>query len=132
AYGEGDTEAGFDDFARAIAGSLIDACQWHQRPQPELAVHPGRTIVGPSALALYRVGAVKEIPGVRRYVSVDGGMADNIRPALYGARYTAALANRSGAGPTAPVTIAGKYCESGDLLLEGIELPELAPGDLLA
>jgi len=132
AYGEGEAEANFDAWAKAIAGSLIDACQRHQLPLPELAVEPGRTIVGPSAVALYRVGAIKEIPGVRRYVSVDGGMADNIRPTLYGARYTADLANRAESGPTAPVTIAGKYCESGDLLIERIELPELVPGDLLA
>jgi diaminopimelate decarboxylase len=84
-------------------------------------------------VALYRVGARKAIPGVRTYVSVDGGMADNIRPSLYGAKYTAALANRDGgAEPVERVTIAGKYCESGDLLVEDIDLPRLAPGDLLA
>ncbi len=85
-------------------------------------------------MALYTVGAIKDIPGVRRYVSVDGGMADNIRPALYGAAYTARLANRA-ADPRAPaerVKIAGKYCESGDVVIRNIALPPLAPGDLLA
>ncbi|HET7093797.1 MAG TPA: diaminopimelate decarboxylase, partial [Thermomicrobiales bacterium] len=93
---------------------------------------PGRTIVGQAGVALYRVGAIKDIPGVRRYVSVDGGMADNIRPALYEARYTAELANRPHRGDPERVTIAGKYCESGDILIDAIALPRLFPGDLLA
>ena len=109
----------------------------HGLPPPHLAVEPGRSIVGPAGVALYTVGAVKEIPGVRRYVSVDGGMADNIRPALYGAAYTAALADRFGPAAGSPaaaerVTIAGKYCESGDVLIRDIALPPLQPGDLLA
>lgn len=132
AYGEGDPEAGIDEWAKVIADSLIDACNRHDLPLPELAVEPGRSIVGPSAVALYRVGATKDIPGVRRYVSVDGGMADNIRPSLYGAHYTAAIANRAESGPKQRVTIAGKYCESGDILIQDVELPELNPGDLLA
>ena len=82
-------------------------------------------------MALYSVGSRKTVPGVRTYVSVDGGMADNIRPALYGARYAAALANRSPVGePLETVTIAGKYCESGDVLIDNASLPELDAGDL--
>jgi diaminopimelate decarboxylase len=122
----------FDEWAMVLAGALTSACQRHGLPLPELAVEPGRSIVGPAAVALYRVGAIKEIAGVRHYVSVDGGMADNIRPALYGARYTAEVANRAATGPTRRVTIAGKYCESGDILIEEIDLPELATGDILA
>ena len=100
---------------------------------PELIVEPGRAIVGPAGVAVYEVGARKEIPGSRTYVSVDGGMSDNIRPSLYGARYSADLVNRDGAGePRETVTIAGKYCESGDVLIDGISLPVLAAGDLLA
>jgi diaminopimelate decarboxylase len=83
-------------------------------------------------VALYRVGAIKDIPGVRKYISVDGGMADNIRPTLYGARYAVAVANREPSGPLEQVTIAGKYCESGDVLVTDVELPRLAPGDLVA
>jgi diaminopimelate decarboxylase len=132
AYTERDAEANVDDWANVIADSLTDSCTRRLLPLPELAVEPGRTIVGSAAVALYRVGAIKDIPGVRHYVSVDGGMADNIRPSLYGARYTAAVANRAGSGPDATVTIAGKYCESGDILIEDIELPELRSGDLLA
>jgi diaminopimelate decarboxylase len=100
---------------------------------PALAVEPGRAIVGPAGATLYRVGTVKRIPGVRTYVSVDGGMSDNIRPALYGARYEAFLANRMSSPPGPPVTVAGKHCESGDLLVADVHLPaDVAPGDLLA
>jgi diaminopimelate decarboxylase len=99
---------------------------------PALYVEPGRAIVGSTAVTVYRVGTVKKIPGVRTYVSVDGGMSDNIRPALYGARYEAFLANRmeSPAGPR--VTVSGKHCESGDVLIKDVHLPDdVAPGDLL-
>ncbi|MCH7511365.1 MAG: diaminopimelate decarboxylase, partial [Chloroflexi bacterium] len=82
--------------------------------------------------ALYTVGARKELAGVRTYVSVDGGMADNIRPALYEARYEALVANRAAEPPAERVTIAGKYCESGDVLIKDIELPKLWAGDVLA
>jgi diaminopimelate decarboxylase len=84
-------------------------------------------------VALYSIGSRKMVPGIRTYVSIDGGMADNIRPALYGARYAATLANRDPAGePLKRVTIAGKYCESGDVLIDNVSLPELDTGDLLA
>jgi diaminopimelate decarboxylase len=132
AYTEGEEEATFDQWASVAGSTLTDTCARHDLPLPELAVEPGRSIVGPAAIALYRVGAIKDLPGVRRYVAVDGGMADNIRPSLYGARYTAALANRAEGGPRERVTIAGKYCESGDVLIEDIDLPALHPGDLLA
>jgi diaminopimelate decarboxylase len=85
-----------------------------------------------AGVAVYTLGARKVIPGVRTYVSVDGGMADNIRPALYGAGYTAELVNRPATEDLQRVTIAGKYCESGDVLIERVELPSFAPGDLLA
>jgi len=83
-------------------------------------------------MALYSVGARKEIPGVRTYVAVDGGMADNIRPALYGAAYEALVANRLEGEPQERVTIAGKFCESGDILIRDADLPRLWAGDLLA
>lgn len=101
-------------------------------PWPRLIIEPGRSIVGPAGVALYTVGASKDIPGVRKYVAVDGGMADNIRPAIYGSRYEAVVANRMTATAEETVTIAGKYCESGDILIRDIALPRLAPGDLLA
>src|SRR5439155_11054945 len=119
-------------YAQVVADSLIKACQAHGLPLPHLILEPGRSMVARAGVALYRVGAVKDIPGVRKYVSVDGGMADNIRPALYGARYEAAVANRMDAPPSETVTIAGKYCESGDVLITDAHLPALRPGDLLA
>lgn len=125
-------EAAVEAWAAAAAETLRQGCGRFGLPPPELVVEPGRAIVGPAGVALYRVGARKAIPGVRTYVSVDGGMADNIRPSLYGARYSAALANRLGEGAPERVTIAGKYCESGDVLIEEIELPVLRRGDLLA
>jgi diaminopimelate decarboxylase len=100
---------------------------------PRLLVEPGRAIAGPSGVTIYRVGTVKRIPGVRTYVAVDGGMSDNPRHALYGARYEALLAERAGAPATARVTIAGKHCESGDVVTRDVRLPsDVAPGDLLA
>jgi len=100
---------------------------------PILSVEPGRSIVGNSMLTLYRVGVVKEIPGVRTYVSVDGGMSDNIRPMLYGARYSALLANKANEASDKVVTVAGSHCESGDVLLRDVALPSsVGRGDLLA
>jgi diaminopimelate decarboxylase len=99
---------------------------------PRVALEPGRAIVGAATVTLYRVGTVKRIPGVRTYVSVDGGMSDNIRPALYGARYEASLANRMDASPGPRVTVVGKHCESGDVLIKDVHLPDdIAPGDLV-
>jgi diaminopimelate decarboxylase len=97
-----------------------------------LLFEPGRTLVAGAAVALYTVGAIKRIPGGRTYVSVDGGMGDNIRPALYGARYTARVANRANNAPTRRVAIAGRYCEQGDILIEDAALPEIAIGDCIA
>jgi len=122
-----------DEWAKAAAEAIERGCQDHDFPPPELIVEPGRAIIGPAGVALYSVGSRKTVPGVRTYVSVDGGMADNIRPALYGARYAAALANRDATGePMQTVTIAGKYCESGDVLIDNASLPDLEAGDLLA
>jgi diaminopimelate decarboxylase len=122
-----------DEWAKAAAEAIERGCQDHGFPPPELVVEPGRAIIGPAGVALYSVGSRKTVPGVRTYVSVDGGMADNIRPALYGARYAVALANRDSMGePLQTVTIAGKYCESGDVLIDDASLPELNAGDLLA
>jgi len=95
-------------------------------------LEPGRSIVGQAGLTLYTVGSIKEIPPARKYVSVDGGMADNIRPALYRADYQAVVANRADAPPTQTVTISGKYCESGDILIEAVDLPGVEPGDIIA
>ena len=98
---------------------------------PRLVVEPGRSIAGPAGVALYTVGSIKDIPGVRRYVAVDGGMGDNIRPKLYGARYEAFLASDPEAAADRVVTIAGKYCETTDVLVTDAALPEVRTGDLV-
>ena len=120
------------DYAEVIVTTVNEKCREHIIGLPKLVIEPGRAIVGRAGVALYEVGVVKDIPGVRRYVSVDGGMADNIRPALYGARYEAVLASKMNDNATRKVTIAGKFCESGDILVQDIELPEIAAGDILA
>jgi diaminopimelate decarboxylase len=98
---------------------------------PQLVVEPGRSIAGPAGVALYTVGAIKDIPGVRRYVAIDGGMGDNIRPKLYGARYEVVLASDPDGPAAATVTVAGKYCESTDVLVSDVPLPALTTGDVL-
>lgn len=130
-YLEGMPEMDIAEWMGSTADALERSCALAGMPQPALVFEPGRWIVGPAGVALYRVGSRRDIDGVRSYVSVDGGMADNIRPTLYDATYTAELANRQGAG-SETVTIAGKYCESGDVLIRDIDLPKLEPGDLLA
>ncbi|MEE9366105.1 MAG: diaminopimelate decarboxylase [Dehalococcoidales bacterium] len=120
------------DYAEVIVTTVNEKCREHNLGLPKLVIEPGRAIVGRAGVALYEVGVVKDIPGVRRYVSVDGGMADNIRPALYGARYEAVLASKMNDKATRKVTIAGKFCESADILIKDIELPEIAAGDILA
>jgi diaminopimelate decarboxylase len=100
-------------------------------PVPRILVEPGRSLVGNAGVTVYRIGTIKEIPGVRTYVAVDGGMSDNLRPMLYGARYDATLANRPDAPATQTATIAGMHCESGDILIREVELAEPRVGDLL-
>ena len=119
-------------YAEAITARLTAKCKELKLDPPELLIEPGRSMVGQSGVALYTVGAVKEVPGVRTFVCVDGGMGDNIRPAIYEAKYEALVANKIGEKDTKKVTIAGKYCESGDILIRDIELPEMASGDILA
>jgi diaminopimelate decarboxylase len=109
----------------AVASGFGDAL-------PAITIEPGRSIVGPAGVALYRVGSVKEIPGVRTYAAVDGGMADNIRPTTYGAVYSALLANRANEPASSTVAIAGKYCESGDVLIREAKVPLPRIGDLVA
>ena len=100
-------------------------------PAPRILVEPGRSLVGNAGVTAYRVGTVKEIPGVRTYVAVDGGMSDNLRPMLYGARYEALIANRAADMPDTPVTVAGMHCESGDVLVRDAELATPGVGDVL-
>ena len=121
-----------DAYAAMVVDAVSAARERYNLPPLLLFVEPGRSMVARAGVALYTVGSTKEIPDVRRYVSIDGGMADNIRPAMYDARYEALVANRPEEAPAEPVTIAGKYCESGDILIRDIALPSLQPGDILA
>jgi diaminopimelate decarboxylase len=119
-------------YAEVIASKVISKCQQLKLALPRLTVEPGRSIVGAAGVALYKVGVVKDIPGVRCYVSVDGGMGDNIRPALYGSKYEAVVANKMLAKEAKEITIAGKFCESGDILIRDIALPPVSAGDIIA
>jgi diaminopimelate decarboxylase len=119
-------------YAQAVTDGVIDGCQKYGLDRPRLIIEPGRSMVAQAGVALYTVGVVKDIPGVRCYVSVDGGMADNIRPALYQAELEAVIANRMKNKMDGKFTIAGRYCESGDILIRDIELPQPVAGDIIA
>lgn len=131
-YQQEDNPPSIETFVKTVSGAVQEAAEQENYPLPELLLEPGRSIVGEAGLTLYRVGVIKDIPGIRCFVAVDGGMMDNIRPALYQARYAAILANKAGQKPVNKVTIAGKACESGDLLIEDLYLPAVEKGDILA
>jgi diaminopimelate decarboxylase len=120
------------DYAEVITSLVKDKCRELKLSMPRLIVEPGRAIVAQPCVALYTVGVVKDIPDIRCYVSVDGGMADNIRHALYRARHEAIVANKALEKAGRAVTVAGKFCESGDILIRDIDLPPLSAGDILA
>ena len=119
-------------YAEAVSQALHAACEDHGLPIPEVHIEPGRSIVGRAGLALYSVVSRKEIPGTRAYLAVDGGMADNVRPAMYDSQYRALAAERVFAPCDQTVTVAGKFCESGDILVRDAALPELRIGELIA
>jgi diaminopimelate decarboxylase len=121
-----------DRYGTAVLEAVDEACARHGLDRPRLIVEPGRAIVGPSTITLYEVGTVKPLPGLTTWVSVDGGMSDNIRPALYEAVHEVTLAGRVSDAEPRAVTIVGKHCESGDLVREHVPLPgDLAVGDLV-
>lgn len=120
------------EYAESITSYLKAQLEARNLGRPRLIIEPGRATVGRAGVALYTVGARKTIPDVRTYVSVDGGMADNIRPALYDSQYEVAVANRLNDAPEEKITLAGKYCESGDILARDVTLPVLRAGDLIA
>jgi len=123
---------GIADYAEAITTRMISLTTDLNLTRPKLIIEPGRAIVAQAGVALYTVGSIKEIPGVRRYVCVDGGMGDNIRPTLYEARYEVLVANKANDNESTRVTIAGKYCESGDILARDVSLAPVSPGDIIA
>lgn len=127
-YNEDDDPITAQEFISQIGDELKKQCD----DVPEIWIEPGRSIVGPAGYTLYTIGSRKDIPNHQSYVSVDGGMGDNIRPALYQAKYEAVVANKMGQTEIESAHIAGKYCESGDILIEDQALPETKPGDILA
>ncbi|MEW5921864.1 MAG: diaminopimelate decarboxylase [Bacillota bacterium] len=131
-YRSSDNPPSIEAFVANLATAVTQAAEEEEFPLPELLLEPGRSICGEAGITLYRIGVIKEVPGIRRYVSVDGGMMDNIRPALYGAGYEAILANKADREGVGTVTIAGKACESGDILIDESFLPPVEKGDLLA
>ncbi|MGN6428905.1 MAG: diaminopimelate decarboxylase family protein, partial [Leifsonia sp.] len=142
AYTAADDPAPIGELAQRIAETVAAGCEELGIPLPVVAFEPGRSIIGTAGLTLYTVGTTKDVlvsyqddaeTAVRRYVSVDGGMSDNARPALYEAQYSARIANRVSDAEPALVRVAGKHCESGDIVVDADYLPgDVAPGDLLA
>ena len=130
-YTRGDDPPTPRQFVETLLGALDAGAARRGLRVPLLVVEPGRSIAGPAGVALYTVGSIKDLPGVRRYVAVDGGMGDNIRPKLYGARYEAFLASDPDGSPDGVVTIAGKYCESTDVLVTDARLPTLRTADVI-
>ena len=131
-YTEKDHPLPYSDFMKPVSATVKRLCSQLNFPVPKVMIEPGRAIVGPAGMTLYTVGSVKEIPGIRTYVSVDGGMGDNPRYILYGAEYEAVVANKASLEKTATMTLAGKYCESGDLIGENMPIQPVEAGDILA
>jgi len=137
AYLPGDETVDPHEAMNALAAAVTKNCATHNLQIPRVSIEPGRAIVGPTMFTLYEVGTVKDVTlenGThRRYISIDGGMSDNIRPSLYGAEYTTILANRTSTAPHVSSRLVGKHCETGDIVIREIDLPDdIVPGDLLA
>ncbi|WP_429949963.1 diaminopimelate decarboxylase [Enterococcus sp. AZ101] len=131
-YTEADDPLEPEAFVKAIVNGVKDQCELLDYAFPEIWIEPGRSIIAEAGTTIYSIGSQKVIPDVRHYVSVDGGMGDNIRPALYDAVYDGFLANRISTEATQESRIVGKYCESGDVLIKNIDLPPMNPEDLFA
>ncbi|CAB4990881.1 unannotated protein [freshwater metagenome] len=137
AYIDGDVTVEPSDVLPQIHAAVKKACTQHNLAIPLVSLEPGRNIVGPTMFTLYEVGTVKDVVvdggKIRKYVSVDGGMSDNARTALYDAQYTAVIAQRNSTAPLTLTRLVGKHCETGDIIINEIQLPsDIAPGDLIA
>ena len=130
-YTQGDPSLSISEYIFRLVEKVKEICQEKRLAVPKILVEPGRSIVAEAGITLYRIGAIKEIKGLRKYLIVDGGMADNPRPSLYEAEYEALIVNKFNSEPVEDVTVAGKYCESGDILIENIRLPSAENGDLI-
>ncbi|MCF6137641.1 diaminopimelate decarboxylase [Pseudalkalibacillus berkeleyi] len=132
AYTTNDKKISIEEMMNVVVDEVQDQVAEKSLAMPEIWIEPGRSIVGEAGTTLYTVGSEKRIPGVRNYLAVDGGMTDNLRPALYQAKYEAVIANRLSQKNTQTVSIAGKCCESGDMLIQEVSLPKTSQGDILA
>lgn len=130
-YVESDDPPSIDAWVKTVATAIVAACQEQNVPLPKLLSEPGRSLIGSACVTAYTIGSHKEVPEIRTYISVDGGMSDNPRPITYQSVYRAVVANRMSAPMTESVTIAGKHCESGDILIKEATLPTTQPGDTL-
>lgn len=131
-YGEGEERKPINYYTDAIMEELYKGCEKNGLKVPKVTIEPGRWIVGEAGITLYTIGSIKEIANIRTYASVDGGMTDNPRPSLYEAKYDAIVANKADEKTDQLVTIAGKCCESGDILIWDLRVPKVEPGDILA
>lgn len=131
-YTQGDAPKPLSYFTDSIMETVFQKCEEFRLSVPSVIIEPGRWIIGESGITLYTIGAIKEIPGIRTYAPVDGGLPDNPRPALYGSKYDAVVANKAYEDTVNTVTIAGKCCESGDILIWDLKVPEIEAGDILA
>ena len=131
-YGLADEPSTIEEFGKVVVDGIKAECERHGLPVPRILIEPGRAVVANAGITLYTVGVVKELPGIRTYVAVDGGMTDNIRPALYGARYECLVANKAGQPRTEVVTIAGKHCETGDLIARDVHTQPVETDDIIA
>jgi diaminopimelate decarboxylase len=130
-YIESDDPPSIEEWVKAACQAIVNACQAHQLPLPQLIAEPGRSLIGSACITAYTIGSRKVIPEIRTYIAVDGGMSDNPRPITYESLYRVLVANRMSAPMEEIVTIAGKHCESGDILVKNTQLPETSPGDIL-
>ena len=130
-YVESDDPPSIEEWVKPICEAVEEACTTHNLPLPKLLCEPGRSLIGTTCVTAYTIGSSKKIPGIRTYVAVDGGMSDNPRPITHQSVYRAVVANKMSAPITETVTIAGKHCESGDILIKDATLPETEPGDIL-
>ncbi|NEQ24858.1 MAG: diaminopimelate decarboxylase [Microcoleus sp. SIO2G3] len=129
-YTESDDPPSIDEWVKGVCESLVTACEEQQLPLPKLLAEPGRSLIGTACVTAYTLGSRKIIPEMRTYLAVDGGMSDNPRPITYQSVYRAVVANRMSAALTQTVTIAGKHCESGDILIKEALVPQTEPGDI--
>ena len=131
-YTKADVRQPYAYFLDPLMEETIAFCEEHQLYRPTIVIEPGRSIVAEAGITLHTIGSIKQLPGIRTYASIDGGMTDNIRPGLYQAQYEVAIANKQTDQDLEPVTISGKICESTDILVKDALLPKVATGDILA